>query len=96
MNLFNSRPRADLESLARIKAWAASVLGLAEDVAVLVTELRCTEEGCPPLETVIAVLDTPGQPRQFKIHKALAAVTEDDVVQVASGKTCDHHQENHP
>jgi hypothetical protein len=84
MNLFGSRPRQDPGRITEIKEWAAEVLRLPADTSVLVTELHCTEPGCPPLETVIAVLDQPGRPRQYKIHKAIADVQFADVLQVAN------------
>ena len=80
MNLFGSRPKADPQRILEIKQWAMEAFRLPADVSVMVTELRCSEPGCPPLETVIAILDTPGRPRQFKIHKAVADVSRDDVV----------------
>lgn len=93
-NLFGSRPKNDPGKIAAIKEWATEAFQLPPDASVMVAELHCTEAGCPPLETVIAVLDQPGQPRQFKIHKAIADVTFADVLQVAAPKpnnrpTCD-------
>jgi hypothetical protein len=84
MNLFGSRPRLDPLRILEIKEWAAEEFRLPADASVLVTELHCTEPGCPPLETVVAVLDEPGRPRQYKIHKAIADVTFADVLHVAS------------
>lgn len=55
--------------------------------SILVTELKCTEPGCPPIETVIALLPDPKsgiKKRQFKIHKPLSGVTEEDVVRALS------------
>ena len=86
-DLFGRGPRTDPKGIAEVKEWAAEVFRLGADVSVMVTELRCTEPGCPPLETVIAILDRPGQPRQFKIHKAIADLAFADVLQVAQG-TC--------
>jgi hypothetical protein len=82
-DLFGSRPKTDRTRTAEIKEWVLEVFRLHSDVTVMVTELRCQEPGCPPLETVVAILDTPGQPRQFKIHKAIAEVTFPDILQVA-------------
>lgn len=66
--------------VVRVKGWVTDVLGLAENVTVMVTELRCTEPGCPELETVIAVLE-PGVPtRSFHIFQPLDAVAEEDVL----------------
>ena len=97
-NWLGSRPKADPRKIASIKEWAAEVFRLPADASVLVTELRCTEPGCPPLETVIAILDQPGKPRQYKVPKALAEVTFLDVRKLANGgsdagQEHDHEQE---
>jgi hypothetical protein len=59
---------------ARIKTWVRSQFGLPDDAVVMVSELRCGEPGCPPLETVIAILQAGAPPRQARIHAALADV----------------------
>jgi hypothetical protein len=82
-DLFGPRPKTDPKRIAEVKEWAAEIFRLGADVTVMVTELRCTEPGCPPLETVIAILGQPGKPRQFKIHKAIADLTFADVLHVA-------------
>jgi hypothetical protein len=78
MSLFDS-PRKDPARTARVKAWVAEALGLGDEIALMVTELRCTEPGCPPLETVVAILGGDGPNRQYKIHKPLDDVTREDV-----------------
>lgn len=65
-----------------IKSWVSNQLHLGEDVGLLVTELQCTEPGCPPVETVIALLRSNGEKTQFKIHCALLEMTQADVVKV--------------
>jgi hypothetical protein len=64
---------------------------LSEDTPLIITELECAEEGCPPLETVIVILDTPGDPRQYKVFKPLAEVTAEDIASVAAGAAEDNH-----
>ena len=66
------------QASARIKTWVREALTLADDVSVMVTELRCAEDGCPPLETCIAVMAT-GGPRLFKVSKAMAEISREDV-----------------
>jgi hypothetical protein len=78
MTLPGTRPRPDGEATARVKAWAAAALDPDEDRTIMVTELACSEPGCPPVETVIALLG-PGEPRRWKVHKPVADLTEDDV-----------------
>lgn len=89
LDLFGQKPKKDPNRTKTIRTWVSTSLGLGEDITVMVTELECTEEGCPPLETVIAVLDNPGKPRQFKIHKPISEVTQQDVEKVVtSGSSC--------
>ena len=81
---FGARTTGNAWYAAQVKNWTAQMFQLSEEVSIMVTELRCTEAGCPPLETVIAILDRPGQPRQFKLHKALREVTPEDVQALAN------------
>lgn len=77
--------RRDPGDSARVRALVRNVVDdLVDDVRILVTELACTEPGCPPTETVIALMH-PGTPQQFKIHKPLREVTKDDVVRALGG-----------
>jgi hypothetical protein len=68
---------------ARIKRWVGELFALSDDAAVMVTELHCSEPGCPPLETVIAILSENGN-RQHKLHKSIEEVAEDDVRRLAA------------
>jgi len=79
MNLLEPRPRTDPAASARIRALAAELWSLAPGTAVTVTELRCTEPGCPPLETVVVVAPKPGETYQRKIHKPAAQITRADL-----------------
>ena len=68
-----------LVAIRALKLLACDMLGAGEDDAVVVSELACTEPGCPPVETVIALLRAGETPRQIKVHKAAVDVTEADV-----------------
>jgi hypothetical protein len=87
MNLFANRARPNLELVERVKEWARGAFGLPPDAALSVTELRCAEPDCPPVETVIAVPGPPGAARLHKLPKALAAVTHFDVLALAARGT---------
>ena len=41
-------------------------------------ELQCHEKDCPPLETVIAVMEQGLETRQCKFHKPITEVTQKD------------------
>ncbi len=78
MDLFAQRS-SSAQHVAEIKKWVAHSLTLDSDVPVMVTELQCREEGCPPLETVIAAFPPTGPKFQIKLHRPLAEVTNEEV-----------------
>lgn len=69
---------------------ARRTLGLTEDTAVTVSQLACREPGCPPVETVIAVLGPAG--RRWTIHRPLADIDDAMVVGLL---TLEPHGEPH-
>lgn len=83
VNLFGARSEPDRAAVAQIKQWASEALHLTADANLMVTELRCSEPDCPPVETVIAVLVAGAAPRQYKIHKAAGDVARSDVLALA-------------
>ncbi len=83
MNLFGGRRTIAPDRAACIKAWARTLWALSDETTVMVTELECREPGCPPIETVIAVLEGPGRTTQYKIHKAADEVSQADVEALA-------------
>jgi hypothetical protein len=85
MSLPGLGPRRNPSDTARVKAMVAELIDT-DHVTVLVTELACTEPGCPPVETVIALLSDGGN-TQHKVHKPVAEVTLDDVRAALDGGT---------
>ena len=79
------------EAVRRVKGWVASRARAGESDTVMVTELQCTEEGCPPVETVLALLRPGDEPRKWKVHKPVALVTEEDVREAIEGR----HEHGH-
>ncbi|MFH9575796.1 hypothetical protein ACH4MG_35360 [Streptomyces sp. NPDC017454] len=45
----------------------------------MVRQLVCTEPGCPPLETVVAVLPMDGPARRWTLYRPADQITEDDL-----------------
>jgi hypothetical protein len=68
-----------LGAVGRIKGWARAALDLPAEVALSVTELACSAEGCPPRETVILVMPPGERARKYSVHKAIPDVTEADI-----------------
>ena len=85
LKFINTQKESDPRQLIEVKSWVFEAFDLSEEVSVMITQLQCTEEGCPPIETVIAIMETPGKPRQYKIHKPLAEVKQTDIVSLTSG-----------
>ncbi len=83
MDLFGGGTKPSVAKIGQVKSWVREQFSLPEDTVVMVTELRCTEPGCPPLETVIALLDGPGSKRQYKLHKGVADVTREDIAEIS-------------
>ena len=72
--------KARTAAVAAVKGWTEAALPayLADEV-VMVSELRCGEPGCPPLETAVSILRKP-KPLLFKVHKAVGEVGEEELL----------------
>jgi hypothetical protein len=81
------RPRGT-EQLSELKQSVRRLLDLDDDTTVMVSQLACSEPGCPPLETVIAVLPMDGSPRRWALHRSVDQVTEDDLQTGRPSSTC--------
>lgn len=78
-NLFGTNQKRDVAAISKIKHWVGEVFKLTENDIILVTELQCHEEGCPPFETVIVVLMEGSRKVQCKFHKRINEVLFEDV-----------------
>ncbi|RZM78762.1 hypothetical protein [Leptolyngbya iicbica] len=86
MNLFKqSRPTANPGAVQQIKTWVYEGLALSTDVPISISQLQCHEPGCPPIETVIAVMAQPTQ--TYKIHAAAADITQAQVLAALHDET---------
>ena len=56
----------------RVKDMVREAWSIPENVIIMVSELRCHEEGCPDLETVIALMHDGAEPEKVKIYKPMA------------------------
>ena len=81
MGLFDSSASNKISptQLQQLKGWVYQALSLDTETPVSISQLTCTEPGCSPLETVIAVMTQP--PQTYKIHQPAADIGEADVVQ---------------
>ena len=78
MNLFRQpRSSASPAQIQQVKAWVQGTLQLDSAVPISLSQLQCHEPGCPPIETVIAIMTQPTQ--TYKIHAAIADLDEAQV-----------------
>jgi hypothetical protein len=70
-------PAADRDHVRMLKAMVREQLSLTEAVPVVISELRCADEDCAPVETVIAVLATPT--RTWKVRTPQAQLSPGDL-----------------
>jgi hypothetical protein len=68
-----------IEALANIRRWASAAIAN-DDALMSVTESACPLPDCPPRETIILIMPTRAAPSKLRIHKAMADVTEADVL----------------
>lgn len=73
----NPAPPHVTAHLTALKDQARNILALDADDIVLIRQLACTEPGCPPLETVIAVLPPDGGSRRWTLHHRSQDITPD-------------------
>lgn len=68
-----------------VRAWVRDRFAVPDDATVMVTELACPEPGCPPIETVVAVMRGPGRRAQAKVPRPVAEITRADIDALALG-----------
>jgi hypothetical protein len=74
----NKRPE-HAAALDRVGAWTRERFKLADDAAILVSQVACALPGCPPLETVVAFWTQGDRRHQFKLFKPVEAVVAADL-----------------
>lgn len=70
---------------ARIKDLVRARFSLGDDITLMVSEVRCHEDGCPDVETVVAVMRSRQDPLSWKIAKPMPDVSAGDIEDLALG-----------
>ena len=73
--LLRRQPPEHTARLTAIKAQTRQEPRLTDDDTVVVRQLDCTEPGCPPVETVVAVLAADGSTRCWTLHHPVTEIT---------------------
>ncbi len=63
----------------RVRTFARAHFNLTNDETIMVSELPCSDPGCPPVETHVVFWTQAGR-HQFKVFKPLAEVVPDDLL----------------
>jgi hypothetical protein len=83
---FSFSKKTQISSLKnkQIKKWVHQVFELDEEIPISLSQLRCIEPGCPPIETVINVLVSPV--KMYKIHKQITDIEYSDICNLIEDK----------
>lgn len=71
--------QAQAQANERVREWIRARFGLGDDNAVLVAELECSVQGCPPLETALAFWTADNIRHQFKLLKPVTEIVPSDL-----------------
>lgn len=66
-------------TLDQIRYWMRQNFGFRQDVPIVIKEVPCVKQGCPPIETAIMAILKNEPPRLFKIQRAINDITFDHV-----------------
>ena len=75
----NKKDTARPASTKRVKDIVRKAWSIPESVIIMVSELRCHEEGCPDVETVIALMHEGAEPEKVKIYKPMAELNLEEI-----------------
>ena len=79
MDFLSSRPARSSWRTGEIRTQIGVELELDENATVMVTELACAEEGCPPIETAIAVFRPDMEKLHLRLHRPIADITAQEI-----------------
>jgi hypothetical protein len=66
-------------TLEQIRYWMRQNFNFPKDVAILIKEVPCVKDKCPPIETAIMALEPNVPPRAFKVQKPINEITFDHI-----------------
>lgn len=83
-NLFGKNQKKDVAAISTLKNWVREAFELTKNETILVTELQCHEEECPPIETVIVVLSEGTEKEQYKFYKRINEISYEDIADLST------------
>ena len=85
MLIGEKKKKPNLARLQKIKKLLSEILDLPATSTITVNQLSCYEEGCPPIETVVALLRPRLPTLQHKVHKPIDQLQVNDLVKMCEG-----------
>jgi Cobalamin synthesis protein cobW C-terminal domain/CobW/HypB/UreG, nucleotide-binding domain len=66
-------------TLDQIRYWMRQNFNFPKEVPIVIKEVPCVKEKCPPIETSIMALEKNAPPRAFKVQKPINEITFDHI-----------------
>jgi G3E family GTPase len=66
-------------TLEQIRYWMRQNFNFPKDVPIVIKEVPCVKEKCPPIETSIMAIEKNAPPRAFKVQKPINEITFDHI-----------------
>jgi G3E family GTPase len=66
-------------TLEQIRYWMRQNFSFPKEVPIIIKEVPCVKDKCPPIETAIMAMEKNAPPRTFKIQKPINEITFDHV-----------------
>ena len=67
------------QTLEQIRYWMRQNFNFANDVPIVIKEVPCIKERCPPIETSIMAMERNAPPRAFKVQRPINEITFDHI-----------------
>lgn len=67
------------QTLDQIRYWMRQNFNFAKDVPIVIKEVPCVKESCPPIETAIMAIEKNAPPRAFKVQRPINEITFDHI-----------------
>jgi len=66
-------------TLEQIRYWMRQNFNFPKEVPIVIKEVPCVKDKCPPIETSIMAMETNAPPRAFKVQKPINEITFDHI-----------------
>jgi hypothetical protein len=71
----------------RLRLWCFELLGSSASISI--SEVNCPEPDCPPVKTVILVMEQDKPTRSYIVHRKISEIEHSDVIHAFAGPHAD-------